>query len=66
MKTTVPLRSLSAAFEAWVAVTDAMAECGNFEAELSQEFRTLQPEAMAANPALYHMGGVSNGTVTPL
>ncbi|PIV74768.1 MAG: ABC transporter substrate-binding protein [Rhodobacteraceae bacterium CG17_big_fil_post_rev_8_21_14_2_50_65_11] len=63
---TVPLRSLSAAFEAWNAVTDAMTECGNFEAELSQEFRTLQPEAMAANPALYQLGGVSNGTVTPL
>ncbi|MFO7921031.1 extracellular solute-binding protein [Rhodobacteraceae bacterium W635] len=62
----VSLRSLSAAFEAWTAVTDAMAECGNFEAELSQEFRTLQPEAMAANPALYQLGGVSNGTVTPL
>lgn len=30
----VPIRSLSAGFEAWKAVTDAMAECGNFQAEL--------------------------------
>ena len=63
---TVPLKSLSAGFEAWKAVTDAMAECGNFQAELDQEFRTKQPAAFEANPSLYHIGGVSNGTVTPL
>ncbi len=63
---TVPLKSLSAGFEAWKAVTDAMAECGNFEAELDQEFRTKQPAAFAANPSLYQIGGVSNGTITPL
>jgi ABC-type glycerol-3-phosphate transport system substrate-binding protein len=63
---TVPLKSLSAGFEAWKAVTDAMAECGNFQAELDQEFRTKQPAAFEANPALYHIGGVSNGTITPL
>ena len=63
---TVPIKSLSAGFEAWKAVTDAMAECGNFEAELDQEFRTKQPAAFAANPSLYHIGGVANGTLTPL
>jgi len=63
---TVPLKSLSAGFEAWKAVTDAMAECGNFQAELDQEFRTKQPAAFEANPSLYHIGGVSNGTITPL
>ena len=62
----VPIKSLSAGFEAWKAVTDAMAECGNFQAELDQEFRTKQPAAFAANPSLYHLGGVSNGTITPL
>ncbi len=62
----VPISSLSAGFEAWKSVTDAMAECGNFEAELDQEFRTKQPAAFAANPSLYDIGGVSNGTVTPL
>lgn len=62
----VPIKSLSAGFEAWKAVTDAMAECGNFQAELDQEFRTKQPAAFEANPALYQIGGVSNGTVTPL
>ena len=61
-----PISMLSAGFEAWKAVADAMAECGNFEAELDQEFRTKQPAAFAANPSLYDLGGVSNGTITPL
>lgn len=63
---TVEVKSLSAGFEAWKAVTDAMAECGNVQAELDQEFRTKQPAAFEANPALYQIGGVSNGTITPL
>ncbi|MCV2870282.1 extracellular solute-binding protein [Defluviimonas sp. WL0002] len=63
---TVPLRSLTAGFEAWKAVTDAMAECGNFEANLDQEFSEKQPEAFAANPALYQIGGVANSTMIPL
>ena len=62
----VPVKLLSAGFEAWKAVSDAMAECGNFEAELDQEFRKKQPAAFSANPSLYQLGGVSNGTVTPL
>ncbi len=61
-----PVSMLSAGFEAWKAVSDAMAECGNFTAELDQEFRTKQPAAFAAQPSLYALGGVSNGTVTPL
>jgi len=61
-----PVSSLTAGFEAWKSATDAMAECGNFEAELDQEFRTKQPAAFAATPSLYAIGGVSNGTVTPL
>ena len=36
---TVPLKSLTAGFEAWKAATDAMAECGNFSASLDQEFK---------------------------
>jgi multiple sugar transport system substrate-binding protein len=63
---TVPLKSLTAAFEAWKAVTSAMAECGNVQPELDQTFRTKQPAAFAANPSLYHIGGVANGTLTPL
>ena len=61
-----PISSLSAGFEAWKAVTDSMAECGSFEAELDQEFRTKQPAAFSAQPSLYDIGGVSNGTITPL
>lgn len=63
---TVPVKLLAAGFEAWKSVAGAMGECGNFEAELDQEFRTKQPSAFAANPALYQIGGVSNGTITPL
>ena len=66
IENTVELRSLSAGFEAWKAVTDAMAQCGNFEASLDQEFREKQPEAFAANPSLYHIGGVANATLIPL
>ena len=62
----VELSSLTAGFEAWKAVTDAMAECGNFEANLDQEFREKQPEAFAANPSLYQIGGVANSTLIPL
>ncbi|SNR69158.1 extracellular solute-binding protein [Paracoccus sediminis] len=62
----VPVKSLSAGFEAWKAVTDAMAECGNFSAELDQEFKTKQPEAFAARPSLYQIGGVANETIVPL
>lgn len=63
---TQPVTILSASFEAWKSVTDAMAECGMVEAELDNEFRTKQPSAFEANPSLYQLGGVSNGTVTPL
>jgi multiple sugar transport system substrate-binding protein len=65
-KNEVPVKSLTAAFDAWKAVTAAMAECGNVQSELDQQFRTKQPQAFAANPALYHIGGVANGTLTPL
>ena len=62
----VPIKILSAAFEAWKSATDAMAECGNVTASLDQEFRTKLPAAFAANPALYQIGGVSNNTIPPL
>ena len=61
-----PIKMLSAGFAAWKAASGAMAECGNFEAELDQEFRHKQPAALEANPALYQIGGVSNGTLVPL
>jgi ABC-type glycerol-3-phosphate transport system substrate-binding protein len=60
------LRMLSNSFEAWKAVSDAMAACGNFKPELDTEFREKQPEAFAANPSLYHLGGVTNSTIQPL
>tara|TARA_B100000809_G_scaffold261874_1_gene311637 strand:- start:4386 stop:5597 length:1212 start_codon:yes stop_codon:yes gene_type:complete len=65
-KNSVSLKSLTAGFQAWKSVTSAMAECGNFEPVLDQEFRKKQPVAFSANPALYQIGGVSNGTMVPL
>lgn len=65
-KNETPVSLLSAGFEAWKAVADTMAECGNFQAELDQDFRQKQPAAFAATPSLYDLGGVSNGTITPL
>lgn len=61
-----PVSMLSAGFEAWKVVAGAMEECGNFNAELDQEFRTKQPAAFAANPSQYALGGVANGTLVPL
>lgn len=65
--TDLPVRSLTAGFEAWKAVTDQMKKCApNFQAELDQDFRLKQPDAFAAQPALYHIGGVANETLVPL
>jgi multiple sugar transport system substrate-binding protein len=63
---TVPLKSLTAGFEAWKSATSAMAECGNFTPELDQEFATKQAAAFGANPSLYQIGGVANETIVPL
>lgn len=60
------IRMLSAGFAAWKAIAAAMADCGTVTAELDQEFRKKQPAAFAAMPALYHLGGVANGTIVPL
>jgi ABC-type glycerol-3-phosphate transport system substrate-binding protein len=62
----VPLKSLSAGFEAWKAVTGAMSECGNFQPELDQDFGQKQPAAFAAKPSLYQIGGVATESIVPL
>ncbi len=66
IRNTVPIKTLSAGFDAWKAVTAAWAECGNVQSELDMNFRTKQPTAFAANPSLYQIGGVANNTVVPL
>lgn len=63
---TTQLKMLTADFVAWQAVTDAMAECGSFEAKLDQEFSLNLPAAFAAKPALYHLGGVSSNSIATL
>lgn len=66
IRNTTPIKTLSASFDAWKAVTAAWAECGNVQSELDMNFRTKQPTAFAANPSLYQIGGVANNTVVPL
>ncbi len=63
---TVPVKAYFAAFPAWRIVAAAMKECGNVTAELDQEIRSKGAIAFAARPALYHIGGVHNGTIVPL
>ncbi len=65
-KNEVPLKSLTAGFQAWKAVTNAMAECGNFKPELDQQFNTKQVEAFSTKPALYQIGGVATESIVPL
>ncbi len=60
------IKSFSAGFQAWKSVTDAMGECGNFQAVLDQEFDQKHVEAFSANPSLYHIGGVANSSLVPL
>ena len=62
----IELKSLSNSFDAMKSVTEAMAECGNVTSTLDVDFKDKQPEAFAANPSLYQIGGVSNGTMVPL
>lgn len=62
----VPVKAYFAAFPAWKVVAAAMKECGNVQAELDQEIRSKGAIAFAAKPALYHIGGVHNGTIVPL
>lgn len=65
-KNEVPLKSLTAGFQAWKSATSAMAECGNFKPELDQEFAKKYVEAFTAKPALYQIGGVATETIVPL
>jgi len=69
------LKTLTAGFDSWKAVTSAMAECGNVTSTLDQDFKDVQADAFAANPSLYQIGGVNNsafsilvnaGTIRPL
>lgn len=62
----VPISSLSAGFEAWKVVTDAMAECGNLTATLDQDYRTKQVAAFSADPSQFTIAGVTNSTLIPL
>lgn len=65
-KNETPVKGYFAAFPAWKIMAAAMKECGNFEAELDQEIRSKGAPAFAANPALYHVAYVHNGTIVPL
>lgn len=60
---TVPVKSPTAAFEAWKSVSAAMRECGNVTTELDQEFANKRPQTLAAKPALYQIVGLANDSV---
>ena len=62
----MPVTMLSNSFDAWVVVTDKMAECGNFDAERDQEFQDKLSAAMAANPSAYSIAGVATSSIVPL
>ena len=64
-KNEIPIKAYFAAFPTWKVLSAAMAECGNFQAELDQEIRTKGAPAFAAKPSLYHLGYVHNGTIVP-
>ncbi len=63
---TTPVSISAAAFQAWKSAAAAMEECGNFTAELNQEFQEKQAAGFAANPSLYAIGGVANSSMVPL
>ncbi|GAA0834341.1 extracellular solute-binding protein [Marinomonas arenicola] len=65
-KNTQEVKTISASFAAWKAVTNAMAECGHVSSTLDSEFKTKIGSALAANPSLYEVAGVANGTFVPL
>ena len=60
------LRILATGFEAWKAMTAAMAECGNVSVELSQEAQEKQAPGLAATPPLYQLAGTYNSGLVPL
>ena len=62
----VPVSMLAPGFPAWKAIADAAGECGNFSAELDQEFRSKQVPAMQADPSLYTVAGLNAATFASL
>ena len=60
------IKSLANSYDAWKSVASAMEECGNYTAVLDTDFKDKINEAFAANPSLYQIGGISNGTMVPL
>ena len=63
---TVPVKSLTNAFPAYVIMTDVMKGCGNFEAEVDKDHRLKLNDAFSVNPSLYTIAGVANATSVPM
>ncbi len=61
-----PVKVLATGFDAWKAVTEAIAECGNVAVELSQEAHLKQVPGFAAKPPLFQLAGVHNSGLVPL
>ncbi|MCH9779694.1 MAG: extracellular solute-binding protein [Alphaproteobacteria bacterium] len=60
------IKLLANAFPAWEVATTAMQECGNVTVDLDTESRNKLPDAFAANPAVYNIGGVATSSIIPL
>ncbi len=57
---------LGNAFGAIKAFTGAMAECGNFEAELDKDFVQKMVPVLSSDPALYQIVMVTNAAIVPV
>ncbi len=57
---------LGNAFGAIKAITQAMAECGNFEAELDKDFVQKLVPVLSSEPALYQIVMVTNAAIVPV
>ena len=63
---TVPVKSLTNAFPAYVIMTDVMKSCGNFEATLDKDHRLKLNDAFSVDPSLFTIAGVANATSVPM
>ncbi|MEM7300239.1 MAG: extracellular solute-binding protein [Pseudomonadota bacterium] len=58
----VEIKSLSNAFPVYTVMTEAMAKCGNFQAEMDKDHRLKQEAALSSKPSLYQLTSVTNQT----
>ncbi|MCV6596847.1 MAG: extracellular solute-binding protein [Mangrovicoccus sp.] len=65
-KPALPLQMIVGQSEAWRALAASMGECGALTTRFEPSYEAGLRDGFAANPAQYHLAGVSNDTITPL